>query len=105
MATLKRDKNAKSILDHAKARLEELDLKSPILQERFKVVEYVPGYDDRESGWVSDRILQVYYFQTRAGAEEFIETHDADSYAGRAGKFRIVPEYLREFHEKRWVAY
>ena len=105
MATLKTDQNAPSILERAKVRLAELDLKSPILEERFKVVEYVPGYDDRESGWVSDRILQVYYFQTRAGAQEFIDTHDADSYAGRKGQFRIVPEYLREFHEKRWVSY
>jgi hypothetical protein len=105
MATLKRDKNTKSILYHAKARLEELDLQSPILDERFRVVEYVEGYSDRESGWVPERVLQAYYFDTLKGAQAFIDTHDADTYAGRVGQFRIVPEYLREFHEKRWVAY
>ena len=105
MATLKQPKDTPSLFEYAKTRHAELEANSPIIESRYKVVEYIPFYDDREVGFVSERVLQAYYFETEEGAQDFIDTHIPDDYAGRPGAFRVVPEYLREFKEKRWVSY
>jgi hypothetical protein len=104
MATPKEPEKTDIFIRHREF-MQELDKESPVLRTRFRVSEIVPAHEDDDGRYVSPRTLNTWIFETRFQANDFIDSHEPEKFWGVSAKFYISEEYLREFHEKRWVSY
>jgi hypothetical protein len=95
----------KDIFSLHREEMARLDEQSPVLRIRYRVSEIVPAHDDDDGRYVSPRILNTWIYETRTDAQHFVDTHEPEKFWGVGAVFSISEEYLREFHEKRWVSY
>jgi hypothetical protein len=103
MATLK-ESERRNIFSVHQEQMRQLNIDSPVLKTRWKVSEITPAYDDNDGWYHSSEVKFTWLFDTKEQAQEFIDTHEPEKGYVK-NFFSLTEEYLREFHEKRWVSY
>lgn len=103
MAKLKQSEKV-SFVDQVRAMDERMKANSPVVNERWYVVDYYPGrrapWHDEYNDWIEPSAeIASPYFDTQQEALDWFKTHDPE-----AGATLVVRhENCRVFTEERWV--
>lgn len=105
MATPKQNSDLGDWLERWAKERKRLKAESPIVKERWWVVDYFPPRresDEYSDYWTDTKECTASeYFATEAEAQEFLNTHEPEPNA----ELRIRHENLRRITREEWVAW